>query len=50
MYPPLIRVMMRLLQMKNLLPSLEQQTDFVVAAFSSDMLPNAMKVCRTCSL
>ena len=31
-------------QMKNLLPSFQQETDFVVAAFSNDMLPNAMKV------
>jgi len=30
--------------MKNLLPSFQQETDFVVAAFSNDMLPNAMKV------
>ncbi|EKX42834.1 hypothetical protein GUITHDRAFT_87963 [Guillardia theta CCMP2712] len=37
-------VIMELLQMKNLLPDFPQLTDFVVAAFSKDMLPNALTV------
>ena len=37
-------VIMELLQMKKLLPSFDQRTDFVVAAFNRDMLPNALAV------
>jgi len=37
-------VIMELLEMKGLLPNFSQETDFVVAAFNKEMLPNAMKV------